>query len=98
MTLTALMDALRDSPAFQHKQDIVPMLRDLEAAHGAVPVGDDCAVLADGDGYLAAGCQDGAVVADGRATRVALMAPASSRRRGRTSHSLRSSPCRVSMG
>ncbi|HAJ42612.1 MAG TPA: sll0787 family AIR synthase-like protein, partial [Alcanivorax sp.] len=52
MTLTALMDALRDSPAFQHKQDIAPMLRDLEAAHGAVPVGDDCAVLADGDGYL----------------------------------------------
>ena len=30
MTLTALMDALRDSPAFQHKQDIAPMLRDLE--------------------------------------------------------------------
>lgn len=52
MTLTALMDALRDSPPFQHKQDIAPMLRDLEAAHGAVPVGDDCAVLADGDGYL----------------------------------------------
>ena len=47
MTLNALMDALRDSPAFQHKQDIAPMLRDLEAAHGAVPVGDDCAVLAE---------------------------------------------------
>ena len=30
MTLTALMDALRDSPAFQHKQDIAPMLRDLD--------------------------------------------------------------------
>ena len=47
MTLTALMDALRDSPAFQHKQDIAPMLRDLEAAHGAVPVGDDEAMPAD---------------------------------------------------
>jgi len=52
VTLNALMDALRDSPAFQHKQDIAPMLRDLETPHSAVPVGDDCAVLADGDGYL----------------------------------------------
>ncbi len=52
MTLTALMDALRDSAAFQHKQDIAPMLRNLEQRPGDVPVGDDCAALADGDGYL----------------------------------------------
>lgn len=52
MTLTALMDGLRDSPAFQHKQDIAPMVRGLDSPPGAVPVGDDCAVLADGDGYL----------------------------------------------
>lgn len=52
MNLNTLMETLRGSAAFLHKQDIAPMLHGLPTPPGPVPAGDDCAVLADGDGYL----------------------------------------------
>lgn len=55
-TLEHLAAALRDTRGIAHKRDIAGVI-DVLAAHGvagatAVPVGDDCAAIADGDGYL----------------------------------------------
>jgi len=57
MTLTALADTLRASRGFAHKRDIAAALTRLAAGRPksldqAVPVGDDCAAIADGDGHL----------------------------------------------
>jgi len=60
MRLEDLADALRGSRGLAHKRDIEPVLGTLAlqlsgGAAGlaqAVPVGDDCAAIADGEGYL----------------------------------------------
>ncbi len=60
MSLDALVQRLRDSRGFQHKADIAGVVASLSARlpggvadlAQAVAVGDDCAALADGDGYL----------------------------------------------
>jgi len=52
-SLQALADALRASRGFAHKRDIdvvMPLLS--KGAPSAVAVGDDCAAIPDGDGYL----------------------------------------------
>lgn len=55
--LAALVAALRASRAFAHKRDIAPVVEALAragtqgSAVQAVPNGDDCAALVDGDGY-----------------------------------------------
>jgi AIR synthase-related protein len=56
-SLAQLAQLLRDSAGIAHKRDIVQVVRALApaAAPGeatAVPVGDDCAAIPDGDGYL----------------------------------------------
>lgn len=53
MTLTELSDSVRRTLGVQHKLDIQPV-RSLLATHSpaTVPVGDDCAAIPDGDGYL----------------------------------------------
>jgi AIR synthase-related protein len=60
MSLRALVDRLRESRGFRHKTDIAGVVAAL-ASHlpngtrdlaQALAVGDDCAALADGDGYL----------------------------------------------
>jgi AIR synthase-related protein len=55
-SLAALADALRATRGFAHKRDIRGVM-DILARHGAagtpaIPVGDDCAAIPDGDGYL----------------------------------------------
>ncbi len=60
MNVTALAEALRASRGFQHKTDIADVLgvlgRHMPAAgdgqSGYGEIGDDCAVIADGQGYL----------------------------------------------
>lgn len=56
LPLRELADLLRDTRGIAHKRDIGDVMAAL-GAHGvagttAVPVGDDCAAIADGDGYL----------------------------------------------
>ncbi|MEM5367505.1 sll0787 family AIR synthase-like protein [Paraburkholderia azotifigens] len=60
MSLCALVERLRESRGFRHKTDIADVVASLASSlpNGmrdlaqAVAVGDDCAALADGDGYL----------------------------------------------
>jgi uncharacterized protein len=60
VTLAQLADALRESRGFAHKRDIAPVVSTLARAlplgaaslAAAIPVGDDCAAIADADGYL----------------------------------------------
>ncbi|WP_101675016.1 sll0787 family AIR synthase-like protein [Alloalcanivorax mobilis] len=53
MKLDAIIRELRDSAAFDHKRDIRPILNGLAGIDsGALPLGDDSAALADGDGHL----------------------------------------------
>ncbi|MDY0963020.1 MULTISPECIES: sll0787 family AIR synthase-like protein [Massilia] len=52
-TLEALAESLRASPGFAHKRDIEGVLPALRgAAPSGVAIGDDCAAIPDGDGYL----------------------------------------------
>tara|TARA_R110002020_G_scaffold18686_22_gene64902 strand:- start:1015 stop:1983 length:969 start_codon:yes stop_codon:yes gene_type:complete len=51
-TLTALADRLRQSRNIAAKQDIGAIARRLGLAQQAIAVGDDCAAIPDGDGYL----------------------------------------------
>jgi uncharacterized protein len=48
----ALVDSLRHSPALAAKADIGVVAERLGLASLAVPVGDDCAAIPDGDGHL----------------------------------------------
>jgi len=50
--LRALCDRLRAAKGMQHKADIALAYRGLGAANGPCRVGDDCAAIPDGDGYL----------------------------------------------
>ncbi|SAK99854.1 AIR synthase-like protein [Caballeronia fortuita] len=50
--LTELVERLRDSRGFRHKSDISRVLAHLPADAQPVAIGDDCAAIADGDGYL----------------------------------------------
>jgi uncharacterized protein len=50
--LEALAERLRASPALAAKADIGIVAARLGLAQGAIPVGDDCAAIADGDGHL----------------------------------------------
>lgn len=53
MNLAALAAGLRQSRGLAHKHDISTVVETLGIAAGAaVPVGDDCAAIADGDGHL----------------------------------------------
>ena len=53
MSLAALTAQLRAAPGIAHKQDIAPILARLALGHDtAIPVGDDCAAIPDGDGFL----------------------------------------------
>jgi AIR synthase-related protein len=53
MTLTDLAATLRQGRGLAHKHDIGPVVARLGVASGtAVPVGDDCAAIPDGDGFL----------------------------------------------
>ncbi|EEA01345.1 AIR synthase related protein domain protein [Burkholderia sp. H160] len=60
MSLRELVERLRESRGFRHKTDIAGVVASLAShlPHGArdlaqaVAVGDDCAAIADGDGYL----------------------------------------------
>jgi uncharacterized protein len=48
----ALMSSLRQSPALAAKADIGVVAERLGLARAAIPVGDDCAAIPDGDGHL----------------------------------------------
>jgi hypothetical protein len=50
--LDALTERLRASPALTAKADIGAVAARLRLAQGAIPVGDDCAAVPDGDGHL----------------------------------------------
>src|SRR6202161_1987971 len=50
--LEALAEHLRASPALAAKADIGIVAARLGLAQGAIPVGDDCAAIPDGDGHL----------------------------------------------
>jgi uncharacterized protein len=50
--LTALVERLRDSRGFRHKSDISQVLSRLPEGAQSVAIGDDCAAIPDGDGYL----------------------------------------------
>ncbi len=50
--LARLARALRETIGLQHKQDIAPVIARLGLQAGAVRVGDDCAAIPDGDGWL----------------------------------------------
>jgi AIR synthase-related protein len=60
MTLSGLAEALRASRGFAHKRDIDGVMDTLAGAMpggagglaAAIPVGDDCAAIRDGEGYL----------------------------------------------
>jgi AIR synthase-related protein len=55
MTLDALTSALLDGRGFAHKRDISDAMLVLQRSHpaaSAVMIGDDCAAIPDGDGYL----------------------------------------------
>ncbi len=51
-SLAALASALRDNVGLLHKQDIAPVVTALGLGNDAVRVGDDCAAIPDGDGWL----------------------------------------------
>jgi uncharacterized protein len=50
--LDALAERLRASPALAAKADIGAVATRLGLTQGAIPVGDDCAAIPDGDGHL----------------------------------------------
>ena len=60
MSIASLVERLRESRGFRHKTDIAGVVASLaqRLPHGvrdlaqAVAVGDDCAAIRDGDGYL----------------------------------------------
>jgi AIR synthase-related protein len=53
MTLSELTAMLRAAKGVAHKRDIAPVLERLgQAGASAIQVGDDCAAIPDGDGYL----------------------------------------------
>ena len=53
MNARALCEALRASRGFTHKRDISSVMRQLAPTLPAdIAVGDDCAAIPDGDGYL----------------------------------------------
>jgi AIR synthase-related protein len=53
MSLAPLCAALRDAKGIAHKRDIAGVLRRLKlGGESAIAVGDDCAAIPDGDGFL----------------------------------------------
>lgn len=52
MTLEALAAEIRASRGLAHKRDIAGVVGRLAPGSAAVPVGDDCAAIPDGDGWL----------------------------------------------
>ncbi len=53
MSLDAITKMLRAAKGLSHKTDIAPILARLGlGASSAIPVGDDCAAIPDGDGFL----------------------------------------------
>jgi AIR synthase-related protein len=53
MMLSAIVEMLRNAKGVAHKRDIAPVLARLNlGADTAVAVGDDCAAIPDGDGFL----------------------------------------------
>lgn len=50
--LTGLVERLRESRGFHHKRDISHVLSSLPSTAQSVAIGDDCAAIPDGDGYL----------------------------------------------
>jgi AIR synthase-related protein len=53
MTLSALCEKLRGAKGIAHKRDIAGVLQRLKlGAESAIAVGDDCAAIADGEGFL----------------------------------------------
>ena len=52
MSLAALATSLREGVGLLHKQDIAPVVEALGLAGGPVRIGDDCAAIPDGDGWL----------------------------------------------
>jgi uncharacterized protein len=50
--LTALVERLRESRGFRHKSDISRVLAHLPEGASNVAIGDDCAAIPDGDGYV----------------------------------------------
>jgi AIR synthase-related protein len=53
VTLQAITEMLRAAKGLSHKSDIAPILARLGlGATSAIPVGDDCAAIPDGDGFL----------------------------------------------
>ncbi len=50
--LEALASVLREAAGLAHKADLAPLLRRLELPGRPVRVGDDCAAITDGDGWL----------------------------------------------
>jgi len=53
MTLAELTAMLRAAKGVAHKRDIAPVLARLgQASPTAIPIGDDCAAIPDGDGFL----------------------------------------------
>ena len=55
MTLQQLAEQIRAGRGIAHKRDIADVMHwlgDMGDTRLAVPVGDDCAALVDGDGYL----------------------------------------------
>lgn len=51
-SLAALASSLRDGVGLLHKRDIAPVMAALGLERSAVRVGDDCAAIPDGDGWL----------------------------------------------
>lgn len=52
MSIADLARHIRDSRGLAHKRDIDAVVARLGLAGGTVPVGDDCAAIPDGDGWL----------------------------------------------
>ena len=50
--LATLASALRGGVGLQHKQDIAPAIAALGLRDAAIRIGDDCAAIPDGDGWL----------------------------------------------
>jgi AIR synthase-related protein len=50
--LAGLVERLRESRGFRHKSDISHVLSRLPSNAQSVAIGDDCAAISDGDGYL----------------------------------------------
>lgn len=50
--MAALATILRAGRGLAHKTDLAPLIRRLGIENGAVRVGDDCAAIPDGDGWL----------------------------------------------